>query len=182
MKKKQKTIWFTIVCIAGLLFGWGMADFLTPSPPVLQQAAAERETKSSPIPAAGPTVGPDTRLIVRYSYGGCGHYELKEEQLPSSWQGKHTSEISLTGKLFENFENNTLYFAKISQGKCDRHFILQAEQGKLVVAYQNDPSRIRDSYEFRPELLPAGELKQLEEGILVESEEELTTYLEDYCS
>lgn len=180
MKTKHKIILLSAVCGAGLLFGWGMADFLTPSPPVLQQAAAERETLETPAP--GPTINSATRLIIRYSYGGCGHYELKEERLPASWQGKQVSQVSLSGKLFENFENNTLYFAKISQGKCDRHFTVQAKEGMLTVTYQNDPSRIRDQYEFRPELLPAGELQKLEAGISLESEEELTAFLEDYCS
>ena len=182
MKKRNCTLLLSAVCAAGLLFGWGMANFLAPSPPAMQRAAAERETKATPIPASAPTVGPDTRLIVRYSYGGCGHYELKEEQIPSSWRGKPISQLSLPGKIFESYENDTLYFVKISQAKCDRHFILRAEQGKLVVTYQNDPSRIRDSYDFRPQLVPAGELKKLEEGIMLESEQELTAFLEDYCS
>jgi len=174
-----KKFLFCAICILGLLFGWGMAKFLSPSPVILQKTVA----KSSPFPAhSEPVILENTRLMVRYSYGGCGHYELKEKRLPSSWIGKSASDVSLTGTLFETYENNILYFAKISQEKCNRHFILTIKNNQLIVQYQNDPSRIRDCYDFLPQLLPQEELEKLKAGIEIESEEELTRLLEDYCS
>jgi len=97
-----KKFLFCAICILGLLFGWGMAKFLSPSPVILQKTVA----KSSPFPAhSEPVILENTRLMVRYSYGGCGHYELKEKRLPSSWIGKSASDVSLTGTLFETYEN-----------------------------------------------------------------------------
>lgn len=174
----KKTVLF-LICGTGLLLGFGMAKFLTPSPAVLQKAAAT-PTKM-PI-SQSPVITENTRLLVRYSFGGCGHFELKEEKMPSAWVGKKADSLALPGTLFETFEQNNLYLAKISQEKCDRHFILTAKDNQLVVTYQNDPSKVRDRYEFRPQLLSETELLRLKEGIYLESEEELTRMLEDYCS
>ena len=173
-----KKLFLFAICGAGLVFGWGMARFLTPSPAVLQQAA-----ESAPVSEAdSPLISEDTRLVVRYSFGGCGHFDLKEEKMPSTWVGKPASSVSLPGTLFESFENNIVYLAKISRNKCGSHFILTAQGNQLIVTYQNDPSRVRDRHDFRPQLLPEAELAKLKEGIYLESEEELTRTLEDYCS
>ena len=173
----MKRYWIIGVCTAGLLFGTGMAHVLTPSEKIIEKTVAEsihREEED--------TVKEDTRLMVRYSFGGCGHYELKEETLPSHWIGKTASSLALPGTVYEDYLNNTLYLAKISQKKCGRHFTVTASDGQLVVSYQNDPTKIRDRYDFSPALLPSEELERLKKGVLVESEEELTRFLEDYCS
>lgn len=173
----MKRYWMIGVCVAGLLFGTGMALFLTPSEGVIEKTVAESVHREE-----GDRIKEDTRLIVRYSFGGCGHYELKEEALPASWIGKIASTLALPGTIYEDYLNNTLYLAKISQKKCQRHFTVTAVDNQLVVSYQNDPSRIRDRYNFSPTLLSSEELELLQKGIQVESEEELTRLLEDYCS
>lgn len=173
----MKRVWIIGVCTAGLMFGTGMALFLTPSEGMLEKTVAESVHREE-----GDTIKEDTRLMVRYSFGGCGHYELKEELLPSHWIGKSADSLSLPGTVYEDYMNNTLYLAKISQKKCGRHFIVTATDGQLVVSYQNDPTKIRDRYDFSPALLPSDELERLKKGVPVESEEELTRLLEDYCS
>lgn len=154
-----------------------MAGWLTPA--------------SVPKAAVTPTKAPltqeqmiaeDTHLVVRYSFGGCGHFELKEEPLPGSWIGKQAGEVLLPGTVFDSFQQNTVYLAKISQEKCDRHFVVTARDNQLEVTYQNDPSRVRDRYDFEPRFLSQQELDRLRDGILLESEEELTRFIEDYCS
>ena len=175
----MKKLLFLLICIAGLLFGRGLAYVLTPSYVTLQNTTIE-ETNPSALDDSA--VLETTRLMVRYSFGGCGHFELKEERLPTSWIGKPASEVSLPGTLFETYENNILYLAKISQEKCNRHFILKAEGNQLVVTYQNDPSKVRDRYQFLPQLLSQKELQSLKKGIYLESTEELSQRLEDYCS
>lgn len=174
----KKTVLF-LICGTGLLLGFFTAKFLTPSPSVLQKAAA---TPTQMPVSQKNVITENTRLLVRYSFGGCGHVALKEEKMPASWTGKEAGTVSLPGTLFDTFEHNNLYLAKISQEKCDRHFILTAKDNQLLVTYQNDPSKVRDCYDFRPQLLSETELKKLQEGIYLESEEELTRMLEDYCS
>ncbi len=170
---------FLLVCVTGLMLGFGTAKFLTPSPAILQKAAAT----PTQIPVSQTSVvTEDSRLLVRYSFGGCGHFTLNEEPLPASWIGKEAASLSLPGTLFETFEENTLYLAKISQKKCDCHFVLTAQGNELVVTYQNDPSKVRDRHSFRPQLLSETELQKLQAGIYLDSEEELTRLLEDYCS
>ena len=179
--QKGRILFFLMICIAGGLFGLGMGRLLTPDPAVLRRAAAERQTQAPAI-TPGPTVGPDSRLVIRYSYNGCGHSELSEQPLPASWKGKEAAKQKISGAVFDSMEQNTLYFAKISQGKCSKHFRVYAEGNQLITVYQNDPSRIRDSRPFRPQLLSAEEAERLQAGIFIESEEELTSLLEDYCS
>ncbi len=174
----KKTVLF-LVCGTGLLLGFVTAKILTPSPSVLQKAAA---TPTQVAVSQRNVITENTRLLVRYSFGGCGHFTLQEEKMPTSWVGKEAGTIALPGTLFEAFEHNNLYLAKISQEKCDCHFVLTAKDNQLLVTYQNDPSKVRDCYDFRPELLSETELKKLQEGIYLESEEELTRMLEDYCS
>ncbi len=174
----KKTMLF-LICSSGLLLGFGIAKSLSPSPAVVNKAAV---TPTQVPIARSSIITEDTRLMVRYSFGGCGHFTLKEEKLPVSWVGKEADTMTLPGTLFETFEHNHLYLAKISHNKCDRHFILIAKDNQLLVTYQNDPSKIRDRYDFRPQLLSEGELQKLKEGIYLDSEEELTRLLEDYCS
>lgn len=156
-----------------------MGKALTPAPAVLQKTAA---SPTLPPVSSNSVVTESTRLLVRYSFGGCGHFELREEKMPTAWVGKEASSLALPGTLFETFEHNNLYLAKISQEKCNRHFILTALDNQLVVTYQNDPSKERDRYDFRPQLLPSEELEKLKAGIYLDSEEELTRMIEDYCS
>lgn len=163
------------VCAFGFLFGRGMANYLTPVSAVIPDSAAQ------PAPD-DPVISPDTRILIRRSYGGCGHFELEEKRLPSSWVGKSVSAVSVPGTIYESYENHTLRFAKISQKKCDRHFILTIRDNRLVVVYQNDPSRIHSQFDFLPDSLSEAEQTTLRSGIYLDSEEELTKTLENFSS
>ena len=173
----MKKTWLIPVCLSGLVFGSLVAGWLAPDP--VPQAAV---TPTKAPLSQEQTILADTRLVVRYSFGGCGHFELKEEPLPNSWIGKRAGEVLLPGTLFDSFEQNTVYLAKISQKKCDRHFVVTARENRLEVTYQNDPSRVRDRYDFEPRFLSQQELDRLHSGVFLESEEELTRFIEDYCS
>ena len=184
MNLLKKFSLFTIVAIAAYFCSSYFATLFFPKPspePVTQAEIIDSEPEAT---AHIQKTDKNTKVTIKTSYNGCGHSETRTDPVPSPLSGKPVDTVaaSYTGCIFDRFENDTIFLVCISQNKCDHHYILKAENNTLQVVYQNDPSRIRDEYEFSPSHLPKEELQKLNDGIKADSDAQLSRLIEDYTS
>lgn len=127
---------------------------------------------------------PTTKLYLEKKYQDCKHTIKNEVELPVEMINLTKDELvkkypEWTVKVFSQ---NEIVLYKLEKGLCDQHFVLNDEDG-VVVVYKLDEDYNKCLYEktdIYTEYLPEEDISRLKEGIYVYTISNLNSELENF--
>jgi hypothetical protein len=188
MKKLANIIPWTIIilggCFALLALGYASYVFL------FDYYSSHRTPHTYSLPADDiamasiDTVGENCQITFRHFYAECSHVE--DEVIPPP--NRH-SQMPLN-ELLNMHENSVIesktdteIMIKIYENKkCDKHYLAKLQGDKIVICYQNDLTKTKETIIKPASSFSYEDTVLLTQGIYLESDEELTKFIEDYAS
>ncbi|WHH59302.1 BofC C-terminal domain-containing protein [Petroclostridium sp. X23] len=130
----------------------------------------------------------DTKLLFRVHYEGCGHDILTENTVTEDEVGITEADLKIkySDWSMENFSAQQVIFTKSNDGKCPNHYIVKEYQGEVGLFYQNAPEgkesfvRLIDNINLKQ--LRQDDREKIQNGIFIDSDEELAQLIEDFNS
>lgn len=115
-------------------------------------------------------------------YMSCGHQITKEELAPPDIVGLNEDQIAAryTGWRIDEFSPDKIVLIKEVDGYCPEHFVIKEHDGHVAV-YKILGELVRDT-EIPLDILPDIMQQQIKKGIIVNTEEEINSILENLDS
>lgn len=133
-------------------------------------------------------VSPNATLLIKKSYSECGHEITESEQINSDYVNLTKEEFEREflkdneNFIIENFSSKEIVVLEEIDAACNQHYLLRANNG-VVVVYKYDRNGVLTVYEntnIGTEYLTDADRLELEKGIEVIGNGELSSRLEDY--
>lgn len=128
---------------------------------------------------------PNTKLIEKIYYRDCEHLVTEEKEISEELINKTKSEMQIEyiGWEIQKFTSNEVTVYKEVNDYCNEHYMLIENEGQIVVykldKYDNKQEKIKETGIYT-KYLPDEDMKNLKNGIRVNSKKELNQYLEDF--
>ena len=176
---KRTVIMILLAALPALLFCAGFLGYLyafKKQPPDLHtQIIQENVSMES---------SPHYKIILETNYKECGHSVIMMED-DALFKGKSADaikEIFREEYVFLKEENNTLYFGKMANGSCIHHYIAKIYRERVSIFYKQPENTLYKVLEIDVSRLPSADILALTEGIPLDGEAALTSFLEDFGS
>ena len=133
-------------------------------------------------------VSPNAILIVKKNYSECGHEIKEREQINSAYVNLTKEEFEREflkdneNFIMESFSAKEIVVLEEIDADCNQHYLLRASNG-VVVVYKYDKSGVLTVYQqtnIGTEYLTEADRQELEIGIEIVGNGELSSRLEDY--
>ena len=195
MNKKTIIIIFIIVFIFSIFIGSGIYSFLTKKN---KNKENQKESHSSisildieepsylveETNANDEKISPNSKLILKKYYKGCGHAVSDYTQIPEEMVNKTAQQIQEEYKDWnlEEFTEKEITLSKYLEGYCNEHYIVKEENEKIVVYEidKNGEKKLKQKTEIEVKYLPETDRVGLKSGIKVYTKENLNTLLQDF--
>lgn len=190
-KKKISTKRLVICCTIFLFFyGFALSYFITGTKynyTEYQKLSEQKTTQNMEKEIFGKNIfSGDEQTIVKFSsmYLKCGHKEQKEEKLDPSLYGKDLDDIK---KFYDEYTfystlDNTILFERTIDNFCEKHYIAQLNGYTITIYHKNDNSNIYKVIQVNRSNYTEDDIKLLEDGIELDSNAALVSFLEDFTS
>ncbi len=193
IKRDKYVLLFSMVLfVASFLIGYFIMDAkFNPDNKILANEPTEEGAPDIEIIREENRISPNTFIEERVHYKECGH-------LTTNAKLAGEDIISMTKEeLIEHINNNNSNMQLISFSNvkvvlwgeknhlCQEHYIIGEENGKIAIfTIDEDGNRVLDKVfvEYPINVLRQGDQDKLMEGIIVNSEDELSDILENYIS
>ena len=133
-------------------------------------------------------VSPNAVIVIKRNYNDCGHVLKEFKQIDNKYVNMNKTEFETeflkdnANFVIENFSSKEIVVSENVSGNCDQHYLLQANNGVVMIYKYNDKGE-KEEYKktnIALEYLTETDKMDLEEGIEVVGESELSSRLEDY--
>lgn len=133
-------------------------------------------------------VSPNAVIVIKRNYNDCGHVLKEFKQIDNKYVNMNEKEFETEflkdneNFVIENFSSKEIVVSEDVDGNCDQHYLLQADNGVVMIYKYNDKGE-KEEYKktnIALEYLTETDKMDLEEGIEVVGESELSSRLEDY--
>lgn len=127
------------------------------------------------------TDGESKVLVFTTTYGACQHTSTYSDQIKVSFQSQEDLLNSFPGWSIVGGDESQIILNKEVEGYCDEHYKAVLDQDKLTISSLNTDVVL---YQINMNGFPLGEeeRKKLEEGLQIDSKQELTSFMEDFTS
>ncbi|NLJ41216.1 MAG: hypothetical protein GX352_06380 [Clostridiales bacterium] len=147
--------------------------------------SADREVGGRDIPFI--TITPDTRLIFEKEYLRCGDSRVEERRAEPYEIGLSRQEMTLRFPewYIKEYSMEKVVLVKEIDDYCSNHFILKERDGRVVVYM---PSEYEDEYRSITEtgiiigVLPSDMQEDIHKGLVLDSLEDIETFIENFDS
>ena len=131
-------------------------------------------------------VKPNMEFGIKEYYDECGHFNFEYAELPKELVNMTRQEIEehYNGTYeVEEFNERSLILSREINGMCDNHYVIKLNENDIVSVYKinTDTSySLFETTEIKKDFLPANDIENLEEGIVVYGIRKVNSILEDY--
>lgn len=131
-------------------------------------------------------VKPNMEFGIKEYYDECGHFNFQYLELPKELVNMTRQEIEdhYNGTYeVEEFNEKSLILSREINGMCDNHYVIKLNENDIVAIYKinTDTSySLYETTEIKKDFLPATDIENLEEGIVVYGIRKVNSILEDY--
>lgn len=129
-------------------------------------------------------VSPNAFLIIKKKYNECGHTTEDDVEIPSEMVNKTQEEIEQMYKDFkvESFSSNEVVLYKEIDGKCNEHYNVKDENGKVVVYNTNEKGEeiLYEETSISTEYLTKSDIENIKNGIEIYGKQNLNSFIEDF--
>lgn len=190
-KKKLSTKKLIICCTIFLFFyGFALSYFITGTKynyTEYQKLSEQKTTQKMEREIFGKNVfSGDEQTIVRFTsmYLKCGHKVQKDEKLDPSLYGKNLDDIK---KFYDDYTfystlDHNILFERTVDSFCDKHYIAKLDGYTITIYHQNNLSNIYKTIQVNRNNYTEDDIKLLEEGIELNGDAALVSFLEDFTS
>ncbi len=156
-----------------------------------EKQITERDTHEVEILKEEKRISPNTFIEERINYASCGHVITKIKKV--SEEQVNMNRAQFEEYMHENFPNQRIVSfspSRIAIGinknhLCENHYVIRESQGKIAIfSIDEDGQRILDKVfnDYPISLLMEVDQQKLKEGIIVDSQEELSDVLQNFIS
>lgn len=151
-----------------------------------------RQTAEEEVPQGDIVINREAKKDIKYNENAsfnlttsyrCGHTEVTEEKIPSSFIGKTIEEIKAKNKEYDIYTYNDFSISanKTLDRECGNHYIIKLEGNKLKSYNKQTPDITEKEITINLREFFEEDIEILKNGIEVGSKTELLEFYEDFA-
>ena len=131
-------------------------------------------------------ISPYAKMIVEKKFAKCGHTTVKTLDVPKEIVNLTKKEIEekYTGWEVKDFSKEQFTLYRVIEANCDDHFVLKENDGYITVYNEltDEISNLIEKTDIQVDSLPKSVQKEVSTGILLDTEDEAYSRLENFES